>query len=79
MAVAHGAEGGERRGADTLGGRVRGDQRGIGLLQLLETAEERIVLGIRDLGCVEHVIAMIVIRDGATQLGQLVPDVARGP
>jgi len=25
------------------------------------------------------VIAMIVIRDGATQLGQLVLDVARGP
>src|SRR4029077_12519124 len=63
--------------ADALGRRVGGDQLGMCALDRLQAAKELVVLGVRDLRIVEHVVAMVVVRDGATQLHRFVPHVAR--
>ena len=52
---------------------------GCARLERLQAAEELVVLGVRDLRIVEHVVAMVVVRDGATQLDRFVPHVARRP
>src|SRR5262245_33966910 len=74
-----GLEGALRRGADALGGRIGRDEIGVRDLELLQRAEQRIVLGIRDLRIVEDVIAVVVVGESATQLGSLLPHVARRP
>ncbi len=58
-----------RRAADALGRRVRGDDLGVVGLDPLELAEERVVVGVGDLGGVEDVVAKVVVGDQPTQLG----------
>ncbi|MNZ54724.1 hypothetical protein D3C78_726350 [compost metagenome] len=66
--VAHLAERTERLGADALGRRVAADQLGMRLLQRLQFLEQAIVFGIRHARLVEHVVAIVVLVDGDTQL-----------
>ena len=49
-----------RLAADALGGRVGRDELGVLLLQRAELAEERVELGVADLGIVEDVVAVVV-------------------
>src|SRR5262249_3277395 len=77
LAVPHGLEAALRGGADALGGRVRGDQLGMCLLDRLQATEQLVVLGIRDLRIVEDVVAMVVVRDGAPERGRSRRHVAR--
>ncbi len=67
-AVLYGREQLGGRGADPLGRALRGDQLGEALLQLHELADERIVVGVRDLGVVEHVVPVTVVVDLLAQL-----------
>ena len=53
--------------ADTLGRRVRRQQVGSILLDLAQLFEDRVVLGVRSLGLVEHVVGVLV---AANQLAQ---------
>jgi len=64
-------DGGEqvgRRSPDALRGRVGGDQLGVGILQRAQLADELVVLGVGDLGIVEHVVAVRVEVDQLAQL-----------
>ena len=59
---------GERGGADPLGGRVgRGQLRILGL-EGAELLHEPVVLGVRNLGLVEHIVAIVVVVDLGPQL-----------
>ncbi len=51
----------EGLGPDALGGGVGRDRVGVLLLQVLELAEELVVLGVADLGRVEDVVAVVVV------------------
>ncbi|MNC33469.1 hypothetical protein D3C75_818620 [compost metagenome] len=66
--VAHLAERTERLGTDPLGRRIEADQLGMRLLQRLQLLEQTIVFGIRHARLVEHVVAIVVLVDGDTQL-----------
>jgi hypothetical protein len=80
MAVARRLELRERRGPDPLRGRVGGAQLGMLVFQLLEAAEERVVLGVGHERVVEDVVAVVVLLDLAAQPLALVRGVARrGP
>ena len=60
----------ERLRPHALGGRVRGAQLGVRGLQIPQLVEELVVLGVRDLGVVEYVVAVVVVLDQAAQLGR---------
>jgi hypothetical protein len=63
-------------GAHPLGGGIADDQARMRRLQRLELAHQAVVLGVRDLRVVEHVVAMVVVRDLLAQPGgarRLVP------
>jgi len=49
--------------ADALGGRVRGDERGVGLFEGLEFAHEDVVFGVGELGLIEDVIEVLVVAE----------------
>ena len=66
--MTHLGEAGQRLAADALGGRVGRDQFGMRCLQLLELAEESVVVGVGDLGAVEDVVAVLVMADQCPQL-----------
>jgi len=61
-AVQHGAD-------DTLGGRVRRQQLGVGRLQGLQLLEKLVVFGIGDLRCIEHVVTVGMVVQLVAQLG----------
>ena len=54
-------EGRHRLGADALGGRVRGEQGGVFLLELLQLPHQPVIIGIANLGAVQHVIAVVMV------------------
>jgi len=61
--VAHFGEEARRRGADGVGGRVGcGQRREVGL-ELAQLAHQQVVLGVGDLGRVEHVVQLVVVED----------------
>src|SRR5262245_25016120 len=78
VATADGAEMLERRGTDTLGRGVRRAQLGVLLLELLQPAEHRVVLRVRDERVVEHVIAVVVALDLVTETRDLLSNVGGG-
>ena len=47
--------------AYALRGRIRRHQLRMGLLQDLQLAHHRVVLGVGNLGCVKHVVQMLVV------------------
>lgn len=63
--------------AHPLRRRVRRDQVGVGLLQLLELPEQAVVLGVGDGGIIEHIIAVVVVIDLLAQLRDALLDVYR--
>jgi hypothetical protein len=63
-----GCEEGRDRRPDPLGGRVRGDQLGMGGLQPLQLPDQGVVFGIRDQRVVEDVIPVGMGPDLAAQL-----------
>src|SRR5579885_1506901 len=78
VAMAHGLELGQRRTAHALRGGIGGDQLGMRLLERLQAAEERVVLGVGDLGRVEDVVEVVVPADLAAELLDLRLHVVRG-
>jgi hypothetical protein len=56
------------RGADALGRRLRRDQLGELVLERAELTDQLVVLGIRDLGVVQDVIAVQVVVDELAEL-----------
>src|SRR3989454_8335747 len=58
-----------RRGADAVRGTVGRAELGVLGLELLQLAEQAVVLGVRDLRMVEHVIRVIGALDEPPQLG----------
>ena len=68
-AVAHLLEQARRRGAHGLRRRVGRRQRGIVRLELPELDDEEVVLGVGDLGRIEHVVQLVVVDDLLAQLG----------
>ena len=68
LEVAHLREPLERRGADALRRRVGRAQLRVLLLERLQLAVERVVLGVVDLGLVEDVVEVRVPVDGLAQL-----------
>ena len=52
----------QRLPADPLRRRVRGEQLGVGLLDLPQLAQQVVVVGVGDRRVVEHVVAVIVLR-----------------
>ena len=54
--------------ADSLRGRVGGDELGVLLLERLQLVEEDVIRGVGDLGVVEDVVAVVVVRDEPPQL-----------
>jgi len=60
----------EHRADDPLRRRVGRAQRGIRRLQRLQLGEQAVVLGVRNLRRVEHVVAVGVMVELATQLGR---------
>jgi hypothetical protein len=65
----------DRLGADPLGRRVGGREIRVLLLELLELAEQRVVLVVADLGVVEDVVAATVVLELLAQLLDAAPDV----
>ncbi len=63
-------ESGERLPADPLGGGIGRDQLGMGGFELLQFAVEGVVVGVGDLGGVEHVVAILVMPDQLAELRQ---------
>ena len=61
-------EAGDRLRADALGGRVRGYELGVPLLDGAQLPEERVELGVADLGRVEGVVAVVVVVDLGPEL-----------
>ena len=57
-----------RRAANALRRRIRGDELRVGGLELTQLEHQPVVCRVRDLGIVEHVIAIVVVRDLGTQL-----------
>ena len=53
--------------AHALGGRIGRQQLGVLRLQLLQFAEQLVVLGVRDLRLVQHVVAMRVVMQQLAQ------------
>ena len=51
------------RRADALSRRVGTGQLGVSFLECPQLVEEAIVLGVRELGIVEHVVAIVVVLD----------------
>ncbi|MNJ00120.1 hypothetical protein D3C73_1593730 [compost metagenome] len=58
----------QRRAAHSLGGRVAGDQLGMGRFQRLELVEQAVVFDVRNARLVEHVIAIVVLIQLSAQL-----------
>ena len=65
MTGANSAEGGA---AHALGGRVGGEQLGVRALELVQLAQQLVVLDVGDLGRVEDVVAVVVVLDLRAQL-----------
>jgi len=63
------AEAGNRLPADALGRRVRGEQLGVLALEGAQLVKQRVVGVVCDLGVVEDVIAVTVVRQLLAQLG----------
>jgi hypothetical protein len=61
IGVRHRCEQLARRGADTLGRRVGGDELGKARLERLQLAHELVVASVRDLGLADHVVAVAVV------------------
>jgi hypothetical protein len=59
----------ERLGADPLGRRVGRLQVGVLGLERPQLVEQRVVVGVRYLGIVEDVVAVVVMLERASQLG----------
>ena len=78
VAMTHRLELLEGHGADPLRRRVGARELRMLGFQLLETAEEGVVLGVRDERVVEHVVAVIVVLDLAAEPLDLLADVPRG-
>ena len=55
---------------DTLRRRVGCDEFGMGRLERLEFLQQRVELGVCDLGVVEHVVALFVVTDQITKLAE---------
>ena len=66
--VHDGGEGGTRRTADLLRRRVGRDERRELLLETLQLPDERVVVGVADLGIVELVVALVVVADEGSEL-----------
>ena len=62
------SEGFHRRRSNPLGGRIGGDKLRMLSLKLLELFHQLIVLGVADFRAVEHVVAVVMIIDGLSQL-----------
>ena len=67
-AVLDRGEGLEGGGAHAQRGGVGGDELGIGGFEGAELVHELVVLAVADLGCVEHVVAVVVVVDERAQL-----------
>ncbi len=67
-----------RRRTYPLGGRVRGDEFGMRLLQLPEPAHQLVVFGVGYLGVVEDVIAPVVVFDLLPEPSDLLCNVLHG-
>ena len=59
----------ERLGSHSLRGRVRCTELGMLLLEVAQLVQQRVVVGVRDLGVVEDVVAVVVVLDDPPQLG----------
>ena len=70
LEVAHLLELVERLGADALRGRVRRPQLRVLGLEVAQLVQQRVVLGVRDLGVVEDVVAVVVVVELPPQLGR---------
>ena len=66
--VHHGAEAGARGARDALRGRVGRDERGIGRLERAQLLHQAVVLGVRYQRIIEHVVAVVMLRDLRAQL-----------
>ena len=66
--VLDGREGEGALPAHALGGAVGGDERGMGVLERAQLAEQRVVLGVRGLGTIEDVVEVVVAPDLLAQL-----------
>ena len=68
--VAHDAKaGGEGAAADTLGRRIGRDEIGMRVLERLQLGEQRVELGVGDLGIVVAVVALFVVADLSAEFG----------
>ena len=72
LQVAHLLELVERLGAHALGGRVGRAQLGVLRLEVAQLVQQRVVVGVRDLGVVEDVVAVVVVLERPPQLGRAV-------
>ena len=59
----------ERAAADALRRRIRRAQVGMLGLDVAQLVQQRVVVGVRDLGVVEDVVAVVVVLDDPPQLG----------
>jgi len=75
--VAHRLESRQRLAADPLRRRIRGQQFGVSGLEVLQLAEQLVVLGVRDRRRVEDVVGIIVALDLATEEFRALPCLAR--
>ena len=65
-----------RRG-DPLGGRIGGDQLGMFGLDLAQLAQQRVVLGVADLGVIGAVVQLVVVADEAGQFEGTIGGITR--
>ena len=72
-AVPHGGEVLQRWGANAPGGGIWRNEVGKGRFKLLESPQQHIVLSVRNLGRIEHIVAVIVVIDAADQFRNTFP------
>ncbi len=76
--VAHRSQAFEHRADDALRRRIGADELGVRRLDRLQLLEQRVVVGVGDLGLIEHVVRVRVMREQVAQLGRARGGIACG-